>query len=338
MEDDLHRREFGETLFELAVAAGLDKIKVPKKADAAHIRYFHATVDKLYRQDQQVGGATLVQSALRQYHRARRILEEADYDERIGVELMTTAGDLAVCAGWLCYDAGNQPFSRQLYSEALLLANEADDDALKIRAMEKMSMQAVFLTHNGYNTFAREAVRLARHAASLTRGDPSPSLHALLSARQAISYATIGDKRGFNAAITKAWREMDREFNDTIPVWLQFVTRQEISIHEARGQGYLGDQSAAVRLFQESLENPKLSPRNRANYRAQLATALIRTGDKTSALAQALAVLPDLEGQVASTRTLRELRPIRIAAEEANETNTAEFCIRYDKIARQVAS
>ena len=91
---------------------------------------------------------------------------------------------------------------------------------------------------------------------------------------------------------------------------------------------YLGAPEAAVRLYEQSLADDRLSPRNRVNYRAQLAAALAATGDKAAAVSEGLAVLPALETNVASPRTLRELAPVRAAAEQ---TGDEEFCVRYDQ-------
>jgi hypothetical protein len=43
------------------------------------------------------------------------------------------------------------------------------------------------------------------------------------------------------------------------------VTPAEIAVAEAKGQKYLGAFPAAVRLYEKSLEDGNLSPRNRAN-------------------------------------------------------------------------
>jgi hypothetical protein len=87
----------------------------------------------------------------------------------------------------------------------------------------------------------------------------------------------------------------------------------------------------AAGLYRESLADPGLTPRNRANYRAQLAAALAHQGDVAEAVHEGLAVLPALEGTVASPRTLRELRPVRSVAETAG---AQEFCARFDEAAR----
>jgi transcriptional regulator with XRE-family HTH domain len=333
MEDHVDRREFSESVLSLALAGKLDRLRLPEHVGAPHVRYIRATSDRLRRKDQEVGGAGLLRGALLQYRRARRMLDESDYNERIGRELLSATGDLAVCVGWLSYDASKRELSRQLYSEALLLANEGDDEALKVRVLDKMSMQSAQLPRAGKAT-AREAVRLAEGAAELSRRKPSSRLHAIIAARAAVGYASLGDRSSYQTSIARAWREIERGNSVADPAWVQFVTPQEISIQEARGRAFLGDHLAAVDLYQESLQGSDLSPRNRANYRAQLSAALATAGDLTQALKEGSAVLPDLEKRIASPRTAEILRPLRTAAEQMG---VAEFCIRYDRARRDMA-
>lgn len=331
---NIDRRQFNGAMLGLIAGAGLDRVQIPSKVDAAHVRYLRATVDRFYQQDQLVGGAALAQGALRQYHRARRMLDEADYSSRIGAELMQAAGDLAVCVGWLAFDAGDRNLSRQLYSEALLLAGEAGDDGLSVRVMEKMALQSIYAARDGRNTVAREAVRLSERAAELARRDTNPRLHALIAAREALGHAMLGDTRAFSTAMTRAWRDIDRGDAGDDPVWLQFVTPAEISVHEGIGRTHLAEYAAATRLYQDSLA-ADLPPRNAANYRSLLAATLAGEGDATEAIRQGLAVLPALEGKVVSPRTLQDLRPVRVLAEHSGD-GAEEFRVRYDKAADQV--
>jgi transcriptional regulator with XRE-family HTH domain len=326
----MNRRQFSGGLAGLAAAASLSEIPVPTKVDSAHVRYLHSSVEKLWTKDQSVGGGALARDGLYLYHRARRMLDDADYSETTGRQLMSAAGELAICVGWLAYDADNQSLSRELYSEARLLADQSGDDGLAIRAMEKMSLQSAYLAHKGDTGNAREAVRLSARATELARHDPSPQLHGLLASREAVAHAATGDSQGFTVAITRAWREVDRGFADDAPVWLRFVNSSEIMAQEARGRSYLGDSVAAAALYRRSLE-ATLGARNSAIYRAGLAAALAASGDVTGAVAEGMVVLSALNtGGVMSPRTLARLHPVRQAA--ARDRIGEEFCAYYDQI------
>jgi transcriptional regulator with XRE-family HTH domain len=326
----MNRRQFSGGLVGLAAAAGFGQMQVPTKVDSAHVRYLHSAAEKLYTEDQSVGGGALARDGLRLYHRARRMLDEADYNEAIGRQLMSAVGELAVCVGWLAYDANDQSLARQLYSDALLVAGQSGDDGLAIRAMEKMSLQAVCVAQKeGLSGNVREAVRLSGRAGELARHDPCPQLHALLASRAAIAHAAAGDKQGFTTAISRAWREVDRGFVKEAPVWLRFVNSSEIEVQEARGRLFLGEPVAAVALFRRSLA-AAFSERNSVAQRAQLAAALVASGDTVGAVAEGMVVLPELDkGGIMSPRTLDMLQPVRRAA-VANRTGE-DFCSYYDR-------
>lgn len=326
----LNRREFGSAVIGLAAVAGLGQTRLPAKVDLTHVRYLRTSVERLYAQDQMLGGGALTRDGLRLYYRARRMLDESDYDDVTARQLISAAGELAVCVGWLCYDANDQALARALYSEARLLADQSGDHGLSVRAMEKMSLQLVAVAREEKRSGpAREAVRLSRRAVELARNDSCPELHALLAAREAIAHAAVGDRDEFNIAMTRAWREMDRRTSHDESAWLQFVNMSEIGVHEAKGRSYLGDPGSAAELYRRSLD-ANLSMRNNANYRAQLAAALAASGDLPAAVAEGMAVLPRFSDRsIVSPRTVSELRTVREGA--SHDRSFRVFCARYDQ-------
>lgn len=341
-DDDMDRRNFLRSAgVAVAAAVTLPTLSyggrlVPSRVDPSHLRSIRAAVDALYKQDQRIGGATLANAALAQYYDARQMLDQADYKEDVGRELMSIAGELAVCVGWLSYDAGDQRKARELYAEAFLLADQASDTKLAIQAVEKMALQSVYIAHRGqHRGAAREALRLGGRGVDLARFEQSSRLHALLGGRQALASAVTGDAQEFRVSITRAWREIDRAGEvESDETWLQFVNPSEVAVHEAKGYRYLGEPEKAARLYQKSLlDDRSLSPRNRLNYRAQLAATLATLGDAASATQEGLAVLAELENEVASPRTLAELTSVRKLADPKLH---GEFCGRYDRATEAV--
>ncbi|MGH4010104.1 MAG: hypothetical protein ACRDTH_18445 [Pseudonocardiaceae bacterium] len=330
---DMNRRGFlrGTAGTAAVIACSGAAAAIPGKVDPAHIRDLSASVDELYAKDQRVGGAALASAAMAQYRLVRQMLDEADYDESTGRQLMSMAGELAVCVGWLSYDGDDQVRARELYSEAFFLADQAGDTGLTVKAVEKMSLQSTrTASKRGNRGFAREAVRLSARAIELARYDASSRLHALLAGREAIAHAALGDSHSFDAAIIRAKREIDRTgLGEDEAVWLRFVTVSEITVHEAKGRAYLGDLDTASMLYRASLEEPGLSPRNHVNYHAQLAATIAARGDAAEAISEGWAVLPVLENQVASPRTIATLRPVRQVAQDRKDD---EFCARYDAL------
>ncbi len=334
---DVDRRTFGGIAAGAAAAAAFPEITVPRKVGASHVRYLRTCVDNLNTQDQVVGGAVLLRQALRQWQRARRMLDESDYSGAVGHDLLGVAGDLAACVGWLAFDAANVALARRIYSDALLLAGSAGHPILSAHVLEKSSMLSSFMARTGGTSrgLAREGLRLADQAADIARHEPMPRLHALISLRRADAASLLGDKAAFLSAITRARQELDRGAGADDPAWIQFVDESEVVTHDAVGHQNLGDPVTASELHRQSLEAPGLSPRNRACGQAQLAGALAESGDVSGALSEGLDVLPALSSGVTSIRTLNYLRPVRTAAEKSA---AKEFCMRFDAVARQLGA
>ncbi len=333
---DVDRRAFGGVAAGGVVAFMLPEITVPSRVTASHVRYLQACADGLYRRDQAVGGAGLLKQAFRQWQRARRMLDESSYTDTVGNQLLAAAGDLATCAGWLAFDAADVQLARRLYSEALLLAGSAGDTILTAHVLEKCSMLASYVARSGGSRgLAREGLRLANRAAEVARHDPMPRLHALIALRRANAVSILGDEPAFRSAIAHARDELDRGASGDDPQWIRFVSEAEITGHEVRGRAHLGDVDTAAAACRHSLDDPALPPRNRACRRAQLAAMLAKSGNAQGAISEGMAVLPALEGGVASIRTLNELRPVRDAADRAK---AEEFCARFDAVDRALTA
>ena len=61
-------------------------------------------------------------SALRQWQWVRQAVKVPGNASQAGCQLRGTAGDLALCRGWIALDGGNLPLARSLYGEARQLA------------------------------------------------------------------------------------------------------------------------------------------------------------------------------------------------------------------------
>ena len=311
-----------------------EDLHAPRVVGEDEVREIRASIDRLYLDDQSVGGGALWQQAIRLYHDVRRMLDQAEYGEHIGRDLTTLVSELAVCVGWLSFDAGHHRQARMLYEEGFLLADQARNPALALRAVEKMTLQSVHVADHGHLRGAgREALRLAGRLTELGRYEDSSHVHALIGIRQAIAHAVTGDRDGFRAAITRAWREVDRPVDQSAEpsAWLRFVSPAEIGVQEAKGYRYLGEPATAVRLYRASLNEAELPPRNHANYQAQFAATLLVVGDLSGALSEAREVISTLHGRVVSPRTISELTRVRDAAGSCGDE---EFCSLFDQLSR----
>jgi transcriptional regulator with XRE-family HTH domain len=329
-EEDVDRRGFGSFAAGAAAAIVLPQSTIPARVTDAHVRYLQACADSLWQRDQAVGGAAILKQALRHWQRARRMLDESDYSEAIGGELLRVASDLGACSGWLACDGGNVRLARWLYSEALLTASGSGRPEAAAQVLAQWSMLSSFAARmGGGHGLAREGLRLADQAADAARHVPMPRLHALIALRHANAASVLGDESTFMAAISRSRNELDRGVSPDDPKWIQFVDEFEIQGQQAIGHMNLGASETSVDIHHESLAAPNLPPRNRLCAQAQLSAALAAGGDLKSAVSEGMAVLTTLSSGVASIRALNELRPVRRAAKT---TAAEEFCGRFDAV------
>lgn len=332
-EDDVRRRELGRLAAVAAAALPVWEHGIQPRIGREDVRRLTVLVDELLATDQRVGGGTLVDTATDMLHRTMALLETCTFDEQTGRNFLSAAGNLAVAAGWLAYDADRQELARRCYADALSLGSAADDTDLTVHACLNIALQAVAAARKGHGSPSYALTMIGR-ARSLVSGHPPSRLHALIAAREAGAYALIGDHFGFARAISTAWREMDAaghlEPLAGCPTWLHFVAPVEIRGHEALALSDIGHHSRAIELFELAC-GEHASPRNTANNRAWTAAARARTGDITGALDEGLQVLTQLEQSVASPRTLRALAPVYTAAR--NSPQGEEFGARYSTLA-----
>ena len=321
----------------VAWAADLPAATAPPGVSSSHLRYWQACANVLYVRDRVVGGTALLQPALQQWQRVRQAVKVPGNASQVGCQLRGTAGDLALCTGWIALDGGNLPLARSLYGEARHLAAGAGDTLLAVHTLTNLSMLWAEMARTGPSREpARQALQLAFQAAEEGRYLPVPRLHTLIALRHASAASLLGGKAAFGAAITRARRELDRAPRDSDPPeWLRFVDEMEITGVEARGYLNLGDASRSALLYRRVLEG-ELSARNRVSYGAGLADALLRQGARRDAVTAALDVLPALERGVTSIRCLNRLRLVRLAA--GTTTGAEEFCARFDAVERALAA
>ncbi|GII65851.1 hypothetical protein Skr01_59360 [Sphaerisporangium krabiense] len=321
---DMDRRHFtGVLAGSLAAGMGWRSPIIPDRVDAAHIKQLKATIQRLYADDQRMGGGLLLSPALRQLTRVRRMLDEADFTESIGRGLLSAAGELCICAGWLAYDSGDQSHARQLFGEALLYAEHSGDERLRVNVASYLAMHAVRQARTRPGR-AREALHAVAAGKDAARPWATPRVYGLLAIREATAHAVVGDEIACRKSIATAWREIERGTHEDDPDWTGFVTPTVLTYFEGLTAMTLGKPRLAVARYEHLLADASLGERNRTYYRSCLAGALLASGRRADALAEGVALLPDIGG---SRRTLQELTGLREAADESSE-----FAYRYDRL------
>ncbi|WP_214409506.1 helix-turn-helix domain-containing protein [Sphaerisporangium fuscum] len=320
---EMDRRHFtGVLAGSLAAGMGWGSPHIPHRIDPAHVKHLKATVDRLRVEDQRTGGGMLLAPALHLLSRVRRMIDEADYNETIGRQLLTIAGGLSADTGWFAYDSGDQRLARHLYGEARDYADQAGAHELQVQVGSLLAMQAARLGRHQQGR-AREALRFVAVAKEAARHWATPRVYTLLALRETSAHASLGDESASRSSMAAAWRAFERGPREDDPPWVDFVSEAELLSFEGRTAMAVGRPTAAVDLYQRSVARWE-SDRNRLYGRACLAGALLASGARTDALAEGLELLPHVGG---SRRTLQELAPLREAAGESSE-----FAQKYDRL------
>ncbi|GLY80562.1 helix-turn-helix transcriptional regulator [Actinoallomurus iriomotensis] len=339
---EVDRRSFNTMAAALTVGAALPSSPVPARVNEGHVRHLRASLAQIRRRHQNAGGGAALEETLRQYRRSRAMLDESDYTDRVGRQLLAVTAELGEAAGWAAYDGNDQKLARQLYGEAELLAGSSGDTVLTMLVYTDLAQQSTYLARmTGRRGIARESLRFADRAAEVARHEPSARLHALIALRRALAYAELGDEPAFRTQITTARRELERGDHSTDPAWALYVSDSEITGYEAAGYEAISrvrqvTDGRAVTLYRTVLDDQGRTARDQAFYRARLADALLNEGDVSLAISEGAAILPAMiGGQMMSARSLAELRPLRAAAEQASNE---EFCVRFDAATRALAA
>jgi hypothetical protein len=328
-EDPVKRREFG--LAAMGVLAGSLVPSQRVSVSPEHIRELRRASEELCDSDWRIGGSAVLPDRQRLYATARSLLDDGSYTSAVGTDLQAVTAELAAGAGFSAFDAAQQGLARGLLTEAALLSTGVADPLVTADTYSILALQSIYLAASSDTArtgLAREALRFLDQAVSAARHEASPKVHVVIAMRRARAYGLLGDEREARLHLAAAQREFDRGDHPRDPHWTAWVKPSDIDGAEAMTYADLGNGGRAADLFREVLSGADLPARNHAIYQASLASALAGAGDRSLATAEALRVLPVLEGPVRSARTVDQLRPVRKSA-----ARDSEFAVRFDALA-----
>lgn len=298
--EPMKRRTLVSASLAAPFAAVFGEVQTHVTADAAwQIRLM---VPELYTLDDQVGGEAVSQATQWCLRKVDALLNQADYGESVGRELQSTYGELAEMAGWLHFDAGRYDDARFYYGEALRAAQLADNLNLEVLVLASMN------TLSRYQGRPREAIQLIQLAQRRAAGWAPPRLAALLSAREAVCWAQLGDAASSRNAMHRAYHVFHPDVGDDDPQWLTFFDTAELAARRATASTYLGRPEQAASAMRSAVDGlGSKFQRNRAYYSVRLGLLLLAEGNQTDACQVVAPALP-LFTSVRSGRAHARLR------------------------------
>jgi tetratricopeptide (TPR) repeat protein len=201
-------------------------------------------------------------------------------------ELLCASAALLRLAGWTAYDTRRHQAAHRYLTQALRLAQEANDRALGGRILAGMSHQANYLGH--YD----QAVNLARAAQRGGYGAATPTAMTLFHAMEARGLASLGDRRACERALSEAERWFSRCVPDNEPDWLRYFDAAELAAEFAHCYRDLGDAQRAIEYAGRAVElHDPLYVRSISFCRTVLAAGHVARGEVEQGIALADEVL-----------------------------------------------
>lgn len=291
----------------------------------------HATIDHLVSLDTAHGSAGLDGIAARAFRQAQQRAATTGVAPAAAADVHAAVAELGEVAAWIAYDAEEQASSRELATEALLLARLAGDKHLERFILSHVAMQSVYTGRFG------EALAIADRV--LAEEPVSRRVEGMFRLRRARALGGLGAGTEALAemATARALLAEGRATDD--PDWTWWLHDAELAVHEARLRAALGDQRGAAEWSQRAVEVlPARQGRDGALYRAWLLRDLVAARAWRPA-EQVAAELVDRAGAAVSARVpnilratleavrrpeVRAPRWVRDAVQDASDATTTE--------------
>lgn len=283
--DDMDRRDFLGGTVGLAVTALLPQgVATPGRIDADTTAQCWTALRRLEELDAQQGGAAVLQMTEEMARRLQAALRRGSYLPSVGRELQSVTASTMEHAGWLAYDAGWSQRARHWWLETCHRADLAGVPEARVSALASMASMA--LRAGDDPGCGREAVALTHAARSAAGEHATPTLLSVLSAREAVGHARIGDRAAASSCLTEARRCLDQGRRGDEPFWLDFWGPADFASHETRTALAIGNGRAAESAARAALASvdAKAWPRNHTLYTARLGSVLTRRGQLDEAI------------------------------------------------------
>ncbi|MFI0821864.1 hypothetical protein ACH4TX_42500 [Streptomyces sp. NPDC021098] len=308
-DEEVRRRAFVTGSGAVAAAAILPN-RHGIRIGAGEVAAFRASLTDLYAVDHRSGGIPAKARAQRLEGRVTHALSGGVYTSRVGRDLHTMVCEIACHRAWFGYDGGPPDEARAACMEAMTAAQLIDDPLLQVRALNTLSLLSVDAGRMWEAASAIEnAYRLARRAGA------GPTVHLVISLREASAAGQAGDLSGARRALSRAVSYQGRTDTDAdVPRWARFAGSVEVDYATAAYYTTGGQPARAVPFLRSAVSGLGGGyTRNTAWYRARLAQTLLLTSEVEEACHEMTGVL-DACGGVSSARLRRRLRAFERSA------------------------
>ncbi|OLF18665.1 hypothetical protein BU204_05230 [Actinophytocola xanthii] len=213
-------------LRERLLVAGRPRVAQVGAADVASIE---ATTFELRKRDFRVGGGSVVlRSLVLSLLDAVKHLHASNCTAAVRSRLMVATADLALCAAWMHYDAGEHDTAGRLWTSALAWSRQSEHPQgadLMTRTLIQLAHQAL---HLGRPNDGLRFAHLARTVTSV-HGPISIATESYLMAMLGWCHAVVGDDEPSLSALDEGEERFERADRSPPPPWSQHVSHSEMS-------------------------------------------------------------------------------------------------------------
>jgi len=282
-------------------------------ADADYVAGLRQATRRLVALDTRHGGNDVLAIATRTFQAAHFRLASGAYVPHAERDLQAAVGEAGEVAAWIAYDADQQPLSRALCQEAMLVSRLAGDRSMELMQLGHMAMQGFHLRRSA------ESLRIADEVLGGTH--LSGRVAALFHLRRGRALAQLGDRPRALSAIGRSRSMLADGITSRDPDWTWWISEPELTCHEAMAHADLGDWQTAAELFRRASAGHGSLVRARYNAEAHLLDVLVhgRAWRDSEPVAAGLA---SFCAEVGSARTASLLRRVTKRI-RSTETTTA---------------
>lgn len=304
-------------LFALTVPPAENTARVAgRRVGMADVEIITENIAHLRRLDHRYGSGRVRDQVVQLLHRETGTVMHGSYSERTGKALLGVVAQASWLAGSMAADIGRHSLAQRYYIQALNLAMSAGDRAYAANVLSHMSRMTVQIgqaaaTDHDRVRHGRQAIALARAGQTVTGGQTTPVLGALLAAVEARGHALLGEANPTRAAVRTAEQHFERARPEDEPGWLGFYTEAELAADLGRCLRDVGEPEQATRLISRAMDSYEpWRVRSRCFVQTDLATTHLVGGDYEHAAALGRDAVRTA-AQVSSTRTLDRLRTLQ---------------------------
>lgn len=254
-----------------------------RRVGSSDVQAFGASLTLFRQMDDTHGGGYARNALIAFLHKTLAPLLAGAFNEDVGRSLFASAGEAAVLAAWMSYDAGQHSRAQRYFVQAIGLADAAGTRALGGTVLSAMSHQATYLGH------AQDATNLARAALLGASTYVSQTQRAQIHAMEARALARLGDARGCDHALTEATTALEQADTDA-PEWITYFNEPELYAEIGHCFRDLGRSAMAARYAEQSV-NGGCGPRSDFFAEMVAADAYRAAGEYEQATATALRAL-----------------------------------------------